>query len=50
MTINKQFNEQVKQAAAADAKVGLLSTIDSDGYPHITLITTLTVSGPKQLS
>ena len=33
----------------ADAKVGLLATVDPQGLPHVTLITSLTATGPGQL-
>jgi uncharacterized pyridoxamine 5'-phosphate oxidase family protein len=33
----------------ADAKVGLLATVDPDGRPHVTLITSLAAKGPKRL-
>lgn len=33
----------------ADAKVGLLATVDPDGRPHVTLITSLAAKGPQRL-
>lgn len=33
----------------ADAKVALLATVDADGLPHVTLITSLTAKGPHTL-
>jgi hypothetical protein len=33
----------------ADAKVGLLATVDADGLPHVTLITSLAAKGPHEL-
>lgn len=33
----------------ADAKVGLLATVDPDGLPHVTLITSLAAKGPQAL-
>lgn len=36
-------------ALDAEAKVGLLATLDGEGLPHLTLITTLSASGPDRL-
>jgi len=38
------------QAFASDSKVGLLATLDPDGCPHVTLITTLQAKDPTHLT
>ena len=43
------LNEQDIAALEPDAKIALLATVDGDGLPHVTLITTLMAKGPEQL-
>ena len=43
------FNDSDIEAFQADAKVGILSTIDPDGLPHLTLITSLEAKNSKKL-
>ncbi len=37
-------------AFARDAKIGLLATVDADGRPHLTLITSIEARGPSALT
>ena len=44
------FDPVDMEAFDDDAKVGLLATVDSDGLPHVTLITTVQARTPTQLT
>ncbi len=46
---NQCLDEQAVQAFEPDAKVGLLATLDSQGRPHISLITSLMAKSPTRL-
>jgi hypothetical protein len=48
-TFVKEFEDACTPAFAADTKIGLLSTVSPEGYPHVTLITTLTVKSKTEL-
>ena len=43
------LTEQDIAAFEPDAKIALLATVDPDGLPHVTLITTLMAKGPERL-
>ncbi len=43
------FDSAAMKAFDTDAKIGLLATIDADGLPHVTLITTLLPRTPTEL-
>lgn len=49
ITTRRQFSSDDIQAFSADAKIGLLATVDADGHPHITLITTLSARNDREL-
>lgn len=44
-----RLDDAAVQAFAADAKVALLATVDPDGRPHITLITSIHARNPSEL-
>jgi Pyridoxamine 5'-phosphate oxidase len=44
-----RFESADMEAFEAEAKVGLLATVNPDGLPHITLITSMQANGPTQL-
>jgi len=46
---SRSFSPAAIDLLAADAKVGLLATVDGDGLPHVTLITSLAAKGPQGL-
>ena len=46
----KELNERDIAAFEPDAKIGLLATVNSEGLPHITLITSLKAKTPTQLT
>ena len=43
------LDEAAMHAFARDAKIGLLATVDADGRPHITLITSIQARGPREM-
>jgi len=43
------FTPEDQAAFAVDAKIGLLATLDPDGQPHVTLITSLAARTPTEL-
>ena len=46
---NPRLDEQAVQAFEPDAKVGLLATLDAEGRPHVSLITSLMAKSPTRL-
>ncbi|KAF0110712.1 MAG: hypothetical protein FD147_1481 [Chloroflexi bacterium] len=44
-----QFSEQDIKDLSATMKVGILGTVTPEGLPHLTLITTLMASSPKEM-
>ena len=49
MTKTDRFETADMKAFETEAKVGLLATVNPDGLPHITLITSMQAKGPTQL-
>ena len=49
VTFGKEFGEDCKKAFESDSKVGLLCSIAPDGYPHIALISSISVKDSKTL-
>jgi hypothetical protein len=47
--MNKVLDEQAQRAFESDAKVGLLATLDPQGRPHLSLITSLSAKGSRGL-
>ena len=47
--LSRSLSPAAIELLGADAKVGLLATVDSDGLPHVTLITSLAAKGPHKL-
>ena len=45
-----EFDEQTISAFAPAEKIGLVASVSPDGLPHITLITSLAASGPRQVT
>lgn len=43
------FSDQDRQALEPTMKIGLLGTVNPDGLPHLTLISSLQASGPAQM-
>jgi hypothetical protein len=46
---SRSLSSTAIELLGADAKVGLLATVDPEGRPHITLITSLAAKGPQRL-
>ena len=49
MKTKKQFSPEDIDAFKPESKVGLLATINENGLPHITLITTVQANGPEEI-
>ncbi len=49
MKSKKQFSPEDIDAFKPESKVGLLATINENGLPHITLITTIQANGPEEI-
>jgi hypothetical protein len=49
MSERTTFDTAATEGFDSDAKIGLLATVDGDGLPHVTLITTLLTHGPRGL-
>src|SRR4030043_662418 len=47
--VHKSFSESDIKSFEPEMKVGLLATINEEGLPHITLLSTLRASSPKQV-
>jgi len=45
----KEFGEDCKKTFESDSKIGLLCTVAPDGYPHIALISSISVKDSKTL-
>ncbi|MBC2717194.1 MAG: pyridoxamine 5'-phosphate oxidase family protein [Desulfobacteraceae bacterium] len=45
----KEFDNQTIEAFAPAEKIGLVASVNPDGLPHITLITSIGAAGPKQV-
>jgi uncharacterized pyridoxamine 5'-phosphate oxidase family protein len=45
----KEFDEKTIKAFEPAEKIGLVASVNPDGLPHITLITSIGASGPKQV-
>ena len=45
-----KFDPQTIDAFAPAEKIGLMASVSPEGLPHITLITSIAASGPKQLT
>lgn len=45
----KEFDNQTIEAFAPAEKVGLVASVNPEGLPHITLITSIGAAGPKQV-
>ncbi len=45
----KEFDNQTIKAFAPAEKVGLVASVNPEGLPHITLITSIGAAGPKQV-
>jgi len=45
----KEFGENCKKIFESDSKIGLLCTVAPDGYPHIALISSISVKDSKTL-
>ena len=49
VSFSKEFGEDCKKAFESDSKVGLLCSIAPDGYPHIALISSISVKDNRTL-
>ena len=45
----KEFDEKAIKAFEPAEKIGLVASVNPDGLPHITLITSIGAAGPKQV-
>ena len=43
----KQLDDQTIEAFSPNEKIGMVASINPEGLPHITLITSLRAAGPK---
>lgn len=48
--LQTRFLPEDREAFASDVKVGLLATVSGEGWPHLTLITTLETASPTELT
>ncbi len=46
----KQLDGQTIEAFSPNEKIGLVASVNPDGLPHITLITSLRAAGPQQIT
>jgi len=46
----KQLDDQTIEAFSPNEKIGMVASINPEGLPHITLITSLRSAGPKQIT
>ncbi|MFZ2807523.1 MAG: hypothetical protein WA081_07720 [Desulfosalsimonadaceae bacterium] len=46
----KEFDEQTIQAFRPAEKIGLVASINPEGLPHLTLITSIGAAGPRQVT
>ena len=49
MIFRTEFEDKCQKIFDSDSKIGLLSTISGDGYPHITLISSISVKDSSTL-
>ena len=49
LSFGKEFGEECKKVFESDSKVGLLCSIAPDGYPHIALISSISVKDSRTL-
>lgn len=49
MKVKKKLSPEDIQAFEPENKVGLLATINPEGLPHLTLITTMQANGPEEI-
>jgi len=49
LSFRNEFDENNKKAFESDGKTGLLCTVAPDGYPHISLISSISVKNKKTL-
>lgn len=48
--VSTSLDEEAIGAFAPDAKIAMLATLDEDGLPHLTLLTSLDAHGPHELT
>jgi hypothetical protein len=46
----KQLDDRAVEAFSPNEKIGMVASVNPDGMPHITLITSLRAAGPKQIT
>jgi len=49
LTFRKEFEDNCREIFESDSKIGFLCTVAPDGYPHITLISSISVKNSKTL-
>jgi len=49
MKTKKQFSPEDIEAFKPENKIGLLATVNEEGLPHLTLITTMQANGPEEI-
>jgi len=49
ITFRKEFEDDCSKVFESDSKIGLLCSIADDGFPHIALISSISVKDPKTL-
>jgi hypothetical protein len=49
MVFNKEFDKVCAEKFESDSKIGILSSVSSDGYPHMSLISSLSVKSKDVL-
>lgn len=50
MQLKKTIDEASRTMLAADSKIGVLATLDDEGYPHLTFLSSIQADGGKGLS
>lgn len=48
--VSTSLDQEAIEAFAPDAKIAMLATLDEDGLPHLTLLTSLDAHGPHELT
>lgn len=50
MQLDNTFDDYAIKVSAPAEKIGLVATVNPDGLPHLTLLTSLRAAGPRQLT
>ena len=50
MQLRKTIDRESQRMMSADSKIGVLATMDDEGYPHLTFISSLQANGDRELT